>query len=169
MNIVLASKSPYAIAQTVTSKLRLHGIEASLTCDESTDGEVVLSAPQLEGADGLLSQPRIYRLISGILEDHSNSGLQIKNPLTGKVAGIFCFHPDTFMPSPDGADVEFWPAKGRSAFSWSELVGRSDDWIDGWELEGCESIGQRVAFLSAVLDGEVVSLPPYLPLAAGAK
>lgn len=169
MNLTLATRASYATAQAVTAKLQLHGIETTLTCDERTDGEVMMRVPQLEGADGLLSQPRIYRLISGILEDHFNSGLLIKNPLTGEVAGIFCFHPDTFMPSPDGADVEFWPAKGRSAFSWSELVGRTDDWIDGWELQGCESIGQRLAFLSAVLEGEVVSLPPYLPLAAGAK
>lgn len=169
MNVVLAARHPYTIAQAVAAKLKLHGIEATLACDESTDGEVMLSVPQLECADGLLSQPRIYRFISGILEDHSNSGLQIKNPLNGEVAGIFCFHPDTFMPSPDGADVEFWPAKGRNAFSWSELVDKSDAWIDGWELDGCESIGQRVAFLSAVLEGDVVSLPAYLPLAAGAK
>lgn len=169
MLALTAAHSPFKFAETVVAKLKQRGIDSTITCDESTDGELMLSAPQLEDANGMLSQPCIYRLIGDFLEDHINSGLQIRNPLTGEVAGIFCFHPDTFMPSPDGADVEYWPAKGRTAFSWLELVGRSNEWIEGWELDGCEHIGQRLAFLSAVLDGEVVSLPPYRPFASGAK
>ncbi|HBP1602117.1 TPA: hypothetical protein L5U90_003217 [Pseudomonas aeruginosa] len=169
MLALTAAHSPYKFAETVVAKLYLRGIESTITCDECTDGEVMLSVPQLEDANGMLSQPCIYRLISEFLEDHINSGLQIRNPVSDEVVGIFCFHPDTFMPSSDGADVEFWPAKGGNAFSWSALVGLSDDWCEGWELDGCELIGQRLAFLYAVLMGEVVSLPPYRPHAAGAK
>lgn len=151
--------STLQLAEYCVSEIAKHGYEALIVCDESTDGEVVLRVPELE-VDGELSQSLTYLWVSELLEDSPDCGLFLKCPNTGTPVGIFCFHPDTFAACSDGADVEFWPANAGESFSWSKLATDSTQWCGGWPVEHAYEVGQRIAFLAALLDAEVVELPP---------
>lgn len=157
----MKSNSPaMRMASFCVKKLAERDIQATIVCDESTDGEVVLQAPALE-LDGELSQSAVYRLVSQLLENHEGHGLQLTSPLTGDLVGVFCYHPDTFMPSSDGADVEYWSGEAGACFAWAELVKDSVAWCEGWPIPFSEIVGQRIGFLASLFGAMPVSLPRY--------
>lgn len=157
------SNSPIQLASYCLQKLAEHDIQAFIEWGESTDGEVVLRIPDLE-TEGDLSQSAVYRLISEWLEVGAGEGLRLISPITGELLGIFCFHPDTFIPATDGADVEYWPATASANFCWSKLEKDSTKWCEGWPIRGSEVYGQRISFITALF----MAQPVYLPRAKSA-
>lgn len=92
-----------------------------------------------------------------------SSGLPALNrDATGKPVGVFCFHPDTFEPCIDGSDVEFWPSTSGSRFNWEQLASDSREWCCGWPVDRGYEVGERVAFVAALLHAEVIDLPRRL-------
>ncbi|PWC98741.1 MULTISPECIES: hypothetical protein [Pseudomonas] len=157
----MTTKNPALhMASFCVKKLAERDIQATIVCNESTDGEVVLQVPALE-LNEELSQCAVYRLVSELLEDHDGDGLQLTNPITGDQGGVFCYHPDTFMPSGDGADVEYWPGEAGASFSWADLMKDSTAWCEGWPIPFSEMVGQRVGFLASLFMAKPVSLPRY--------
>ncbi|HDS1721634.1 hypothetical protein NPS53_08990 [Pseudomonas putida] len=148
------------LAERCAAKLRAFGYEAFVRCDESTDGEVVLHVPQLEDSDGMLCQQRTYLLISRMLDPAGRKGLLLLSPVSGSPVGAFCFHPDTFAPGDDGTDVEFWPAVAGDAFCWRQLETDNSQWCCGWPVDRGYEVGERIAFISALLSARAIDLPP---------
>lgn len=157
----MTTKNPaMQMATFCVKKLAERDIKATIVCDESTDGEVLLQVPDLE-LGGELSQSAVYLLVSELLESHEGQGLKLTNPITGDLVGVFCYHPDTFMPSSDGADVEYWSGEAGENFSWAELMTDSTAWCEGWPIPYSEMVGQRVGFLASLFMATPVSLPHY--------
>ncbi|NVL49956.1 hypothetical protein F2S72_09410 [Pseudomonas syringae pv. actinidiae] len=151
--------SSIQLAEQCATTLTALGCTAFVQCDESTDGEVALHIPPLEGPDGMLCQRRTYLLVSRMLCASGTKGILLRSPVTGSPVGIFCFHPDTFEPSTDGTDVEFWPSAAGSQFDWDQLVQDDNEWCCGWPVDRGYVVGERIAFIAALLDAEVVNLP----------
>lgn len=147
------------LAEQCAAKLNELGCDAFVQCDESTDGEVELHVPSLEDNDGMLCKRRTYLLVSKLLDNSGSKGLSLSSPVSGQPVGVFCFHPDTFEPSTDGSDVEFWPSSAGTSFQWSQLAPDSIQWCCGWPVDRSYEVGERVAFIAALLSAEVVDLP----------
>lgn len=156
--------SSYQMAKQCEAWLVAHGCDAFVRCDESTDGEVELYAPQLEDRNGLLCQQRINLLVSKLLDASGRKGLLLHSPVSGRRVGVYCFHPLTFAACDDGSDVEFWPASAGADFCWSQLETDSSDWCGGWPVDRSYEVGERIAFITALMSADVVDLPRRLPI-----
>lgn len=151
------------LAERCAARLTALGYESFVRCDESTDGEVELHAPQLEDRDGMLCQRRSYQLISKLLDPSGRKGLYLRSPVSGAPVGVFCYHPDTFNPSDDGTDVEFWPATAGADFCWSQLETDNSQWCCGWAVDRSYEVGEHIAFIAALLSATTVDLPRRQP------
>lgn len=159
------ANTPLILARQLIQKLAEKGIHSFVVCDESTDGEVVFSVPSLE-RDGELSQSAVYLLVSEMLEAANGKGLLLTNPATRLPLGVFCYHPNTFMPASDGGDVEFWSGHSGPSFCWTQLEQDSSRWFDGFPMEDGDPSCQRMYFLAALLTATPFELPPYQPAKA---
>lgn len=151
--------SSVQLAEQCAAKLNDLGYDAFVRCDESTDGEVDLHIPPLEDSDGMLCQKRTYLLISKMLDASGSKGLLLNSPVSGHPVGVFCFHPDTFEPCPDGSDVAFWPSSAGANFRWDKLTSDGREWCCGWPVDRAIEVGERVAFIAALLNAVEIRLP----------
>lgn len=144
-------------------KLSAEGIESFIS-DEGEDGGPVLRVPRLEDGNGLLCQTTIYGFISCKLDGAKLQGLQMNHPLTGTPYDIYCYDPDTIEQRPDAADLLVWSFNDGATFDWTGLSLGDAGWWDGWELDDCDQLDQRIAFLAYLLSYEVIDLPAVTPL-----
>lgn len=144
-------------------KLAGEGIEAFISNDGEA-GAPALRVPRFEDNNGLLSQTIIFGFISCKLDSAKRKGLQMKHPVTQAPYDIYCYDPDSVEESPDATDLMVWSFNDGATFDWTGLSLGDAGWWDGWELEDCDHLDQRIAFLAYLMSYELIELPAVAPL-----
>ena len=140
-------------------KLAAEGVPAFVTTDPANNDAPVLRVPRLENERESLCQMRIFGFISCKLDGQKRKGFRVNHPVTGAPCDIYCYDPDSLEESPDASDLMVWSTNVGTTFDWTGLHHGEADWCDGWEMEGCEKLDRRVAFLASLMSYEVIDLP----------
>jgi hypothetical protein len=154
----------YELLAFCIEKLTAEGIDYVLTSDPANKKPPVLRVPRLETRSELLCQTIIFGFISCKLDGNKRKGVRMNHPVTGAMYDIYCYSPDSLEESPDAIDLMVWTANAGAKFDWKDLSHGDAGWSDGWELEGCEHLDQRLAFLAYLMSYEVIDLPEATPL-----
>jgi hypothetical protein len=153
-----------ALIDFCVEKLKAEQIEASVIIHSADPDCPRISVPRMEDHKGLLSQFFINGFISCKLDGNKRKGFATKHPVTGEIYDIYVYDPDSEYEHPDASEIMSWSAHEGTQFDWTNLSLGDAEWLDGWELTGCEHLEQRPAFLAYLLSYEVIDLPEIAPL-----
>lgn len=151
------------INSTCIAQLAREGFTAFFEYEE--DGTPLIRVPELEESEYNLDRMAVFAFIHGKLQGQRGKGLRVKTPITGEHRDIYCYHPDIDAGKAlEASDLVVWSALCGGVFDWTQLIDDSAGWGDGWDMPDCDELEQRSAFLSSLLDYEIIDLPAYAPL-----